>query len=50
MKTETVTEMCERFKAEQLEFLRKHEEEFIKAYIKTYGKEPDYITKRKQEE
>lgn len=50
MTTETIKEMCERFKAEQLEFLRKHEEEFIKAYIKTYGKEPDYITQRKKEE
>ena len=36
----TVTEMCEQFKREMLVKLEKQKQEFIKAYIKTYGEYP----------
>lgn len=39
-KEKTVTEMCEEFKAEMLAKLEQQKQDFIKAYIKTYGEYP----------
>lgn len=39
-KEKTVTEMCEEIKAEMLAKLEQQKQEFIKAYIKTYGEMP----------
>jgi hypothetical protein len=39
-KEETVTEMCNRFKAEMLIKLEQQKQDFIIAYQKTYGEMP----------
>lgn len=36
----TVTQICDAFKIEMLAKLEKQKQEFIKAYIKTYGEYP----------
>jgi hypothetical protein len=39
-KEKTVTQMCEEFKAEMLVKLEQQKQDFIKAYMKTYGEMP----------
>jgi|688.fasta_scaffold563079_2 hypothetical protein len=39
-KEETVTEMCNRFKEEMMLKLEQQKQDFIKAYMKTYGEMP----------
>jgi hypothetical protein len=45
-KEETVTEMCNSFKAEMLIKLEQQKQDFIIAYTKTYGEPPKCYSKQ----
>jgi|TARA_R110000868_G_scaffold230158_2_gene483304 hypothetical protein len=42
----TVTEMCEQIRDKMFAMLELQEQEYIKAYFKTYGKYPSFYLKK----